>query len=171
MRKTLRDSFWREARIRKSRNRRKSGGRDIGPQRCRHRARATERSREEAEARFPAEPWAECRFWAQNLSASNDLRGGVSDIARPLARKRPRQNSQDRSLIQPGSAPRIASAKRSRPSVFSNDRTSPNEAKSIACARIRASERGCRPTGSHQKNLRSSSDAMSFGRLCVDEVF
>ena len=50
------------------------------------------------------------RSWAQD-PALNDLRGGASGIARPVAcDRRPRQNSQDRALIQPGSLPSMASA-------------------------------------------------------------
>src|SRR5688572_18090594 len=40
----------------------------------------------------------------------------------------------------------------------------------IAWARILASERGCEPTGSHQKNFFSSSDKNSLGRPLVNEV-
>src|ERR1035437_109109 len=60
---------------------------------------------ERAGARFLAEAWVGSRSWDQNIVALNDLRGGSSGIARPVeSAKRPRQNSQDRSLIQPGSA-------------------------------------------------------------------
>jgi hypothetical protein len=110
-------------------------------------------------ARSLAEPWAGLPCWAQNCPASNDLAGGASGIARPVASaRRPRQNSQDRSSIHPGSARSIASTRRSR------RRTSSNEAKFIAWARIRACDRGCKPTGSHQKNLLSSSAARSGGK-------
>src|SRR3989442_14747288 len=58
--------------------------------------------RQQEAARFLAEPWAGFPSWAPNCQASNDLRGGASGIARPVASaRRPRQNSQDRSLIHP----------------------------------------------------------------------
>jgi hypothetical protein len=40
---------------------------------------------------------------------------------------------------------------------------SSNEPRLIACARILMSDRGCEPTGSHQKNFRSNSDKKSLG--------
>src|SRR5437667_1652907 len=127
--------------------------------------------RQQEGARFLAEPWAGFPSWAPNCQASNDLRGGASGIARPVASaRRPRQNSQDRSLIHPGSASSMASTNREGPSVFSRRRTSANEAKSIAWARIRAWERGCTPTGSHQQQRLSSSLAKSAGRLSASDV-
>jgi hypothetical protein len=92
-------------------------------------------------------------------------------MLRPVARiRRPRQNSHDRSSIQPGPAPSIVSTSRSGPSVCSSRRTSAKLAKLIACARILASERGREPTGSHQKNFRSNSDESSLGRPYVGDV-
>src|SRR5947208_13171336 len=109
-------------------------------------------------ARFLAAVRAECRAWPQTTSASNDLRGGDCGIALPVAScNRPRQNSQDLSLIQPGWAASITSTKRCAPNTVSSRRTSSNGARLIACARILISERGCEPTGSHQKNFRSNS--------------
>ena len=48
--------------------------------------------------------------------------------------------------------------------MVSNSRTSSNVAKSIACARILASDRGFDPSGSRQKDFRSNSDTKSLGR-------
>src|SRR3979490_2507396 len=78
-----------------------------------HTTRTINPGREQAVAISPAEPWAEFSSEAQNYAASNDLRGGVSGIARPVAGvRRPRQNSQDRSLNHPGSALNITLANR-----------------------------------------------------------
>ena len=67
-------------------------------------------------------------------------------------------------MIQPGSALSINWTRREEPTSRSRRRTSLNDAKFIACARILALDRGCEPTGSHQKNLFSNSDANSLGR-------
>jgi hypothetical protein len=127
-------------------------------------------SSETLAVRFLAVLWAEWRPWGQTTPASNDLRGGVCGTALSVAScKRPRQNSQDRSLIQPGSAFSMTSTKRCGPSTVSRRRTSSNEARLIACARTLASDRGCEPIGSHQKNFCFRSDRKSFrSRYVVD---
>src|SRR5262245_19765932 len=170
MQKTWLFPACRAARIGRSRNRERCDDRDRGRRPFLRTTRRSNRRQEPIEARFLAVLWAEWRSWAQTTPASNDLRGGVCGIALPVAScKRPRQNSQDRSLIQPGSAFSMTSTKRRGPSTVSRRRTSSNEARLIACARTLASDRGCEPIGSHQKNFCSSSDRKSFGsRYVVD---
>jgi hypothetical protein len=125
---------------------------------------------EKVEAISPAETRGAYRRGAQTDSTSKDLRGAASGISRAVASiSRPRQNSHDRSSIQPGSALSIRSARKLRPSVRSSRRTSSKPASVIACATIRAGDRGSEPTGSHQKYLLSSSARNSSGKPCLGD--
>ena len=74
-------------------------------------------------------------------------------------------------LIQPGSALSMASTKPDGPIVRSSRRTSSNEAKSMACVTILKSDRASEPTGSHQKNFRSSSAASSCAMAYTERFF
>src|SRR5262249_28433566 len=103
------------------------GGRGEARSPCRHTIRNGGAQPAREPARTPAAARGECRTWDQAISASNDLRGGSSGIASPRARdKRPRQNSQERSLSHPGWASRITAASLCAPSVVSNRRISSN---------------------------------------------
>src|SRR5215213_182738 len=97
--------FSRVAKTERNRNRLKYGGRNTERLLFLHTTRIATVGRAQAKAKFPAELWEECLSVAQNRWPSNALRGGISGMVRPVARaKRPRQNSHDRSSIQPGSA-------------------------------------------------------------------
>jgi hypothetical protein len=133
-----------------------------------HTARKTSSGPERVAARSLVEPAGGCLFEGQTDPTSNDLQGAASGIFLTVPRiKRPRQNSHDRASIHPGSALSIVSARSSWPSVCSNRRTSSKFARLIACAMIRAGERGSEPTCSHQKYVLSSSDNSSLGKPLV----
>jgi hypothetical protein len=90
------------------------------------------------------------------------LLGGASAINCSVAvDKRPRQNSHDLLLSQPGCAWRMILTSRVGPTTVSRRRMSAKDAKSIACAIMRSSVRGCEPTGSHQKYFFSNSATKS----------
>ena len=94
----------------------------------------------------------------QDSAASRDLRGASSGIVPPaVSDNRPRQNSQERSLSQPGSARSMTSTKRFLPTICSKITMSSKVPKFIVCAMIRFSEGGSSLTGSHQRYFRPSS--------------
>src|SRR5258708_20472186 len=94
----------------------------------------------------------------QDSAASRDLRGASSGIAPPATKdNRPRQNSQERSLSQPGSARSMTSTKRFLPTICSKITMSSKVPKFIACAIIRFSEGSSSLTEPHQTYFRPSS--------------
>jgi hypothetical protein len=92
--------------------------------------------------------------------------------ALPKARdSRPRQNSQERSLNQPGCARSITSASRAEPSTCSMRRISSKVPRFIAWATIRSVERGASPTGPAKpsSDLPWCCDRGGFGRGLLHE--
>src|SRR5215471_8883041 len=128
----------------KNRNRQTDDARGEEPPPCLRTARKRASVRVQDSPRSPSARREERQAEGQSALAWSDLCGGSIGIGRPCKarNKRPRQNSQERSLSQPGSACSIISASRLGPITFSRRRTSSKVARFIAWAMMRSSECG-----------------------------